>query len=89
MAHGEARSPIPGSLDKPFAIYAGKFFYIHHSSIWSIQPVLSLYPPELPNLFLLRDLRPPNSLYISRISTLPGRVCSSVLHLSSLISLGV
>lgn len=61
------------------------------STPFSPQPPRSLIPDVPPNLALALAFRPPNSLYISRISTLDGRdaASASCFHFSSRISRGV
>lgn len=61
----------------------------HHSS-YPPRPPLSRTRPVPPTLALPFDFRPPNSLYISRMSPLLGRdtARASLRHCSSFASLG-
>jgi hypothetical protein len=72
------------------SVYEYSTFNHHPTSETSPQPLLSLIP-EVPSLVFPLDFLPPNSLYISLISSLPGLdvASASSRHFSSFSSFGV
>lgn len=86
---GPAGEKVPQHMPVPTSVVIWIKTLPYHSS-YPPSPPLSRVRPVPPTLALFFDFRPPNSLYISRMSTLLGRdtARASLRHCSSLISLG-